>query len=145
MRAPPRPGARIQASLLLAAGVLLAGCAPSDPAQRVLKERARWTVQPLEWVQLDDGAVQIGTRISGPPNSKLAALTVRIDLMDAAGARIESHWYTFDLTAIPRGGPKDVPVRLPPVDQPVDSVQVQLVLEPTEEEATHIRELQGLP
>jgi hypothetical protein len=125
------------AALLL----LVGACAPSDPQARVHKERARWNVQPLEWVQTREGAVQLSTRISGPPNSKIEALTVRIDLLDTSGQAIRQHWHSFDLTQIPRGGPKDVPIRLPAVEQQVDSVTVQRVLDPDPEQARHIKEL----
>jgi len=122
----------------------LTGCGSSDPAERVRKERARWTVQAFEWLQLDDGAIHIGTRVSGPPNSRIDSLTVRIDLLDDAGEPLDRHWHTFDLTQIQRGGPRDVPVRLPAMDRVVEAVSVQLVLDPTDEEAAKIVELQGL-
>jgi len=144
MRVRTRSVARMAAVVALVGVAVLAGCSLSDPAERVRKERARWTVLPLEWVQLDDGAIHIGTRISGPPNSRIDALTVRIDLQDAAGARVSRHWHTFDLTQVPRGGPKDVPVRLPPTEQVVESVSLQVVLDPSPEEAAQIKELQDL-
>jgi hypothetical protein len=111
--------------------------------QRIRDERARWSVQPLEWVQLEDGAIHISTRVSGPPSSKLAWLTACVELFDENGASLGRHWYPFDLEQVPRGGPADLPVRLPAVDHTVGSVTLRLVLDPTPEEATHIRELQS--
>lgn len=129
------------AALTVALLLLVSACAPSDPQARVRKERARWNVQPLEWIQTEAGAVQLGTRVSGPPNSKIEALTVRIDLLDASGEVIRHHWHSFDLTQIPRGGPKDVPIRLPAIEQQVENVAIQLVLDPDPEQAQHIKEL----
>ena len=104
---------RLPVLTLLIAGAALFGCGASDPADRVLEQRARWTVQALDWVQLEDGAIHVSTRVSGPPNSKLEQLTVLVDLLDPDNGSLGQHWYTFDLTQVPRGGPKDVPVRPP--------------------------------
>ena len=137
----PGSHARTLIALVLLA-VLCAACGVGDPKAKIQEQRARWTVQPLTWVQTDDGSINLSLRISGPPNSPLDQLTVRIDLHDAAGETLETVWRTFDLKGIPRGGPKDVAVRISDVGQPVEELGVSLVLEPTPEEEGRIPELQ---
>jgi hypothetical protein len=120
--------------------LLLSGCAPSDPAAEIRAERARWSVLALEWVRTADGSIQISTRVSGPPNSTIGRLTVRVDLLDTAGETLRSDWHAFDLNDIPRGGPADRPIRLEPLDG-VEGVSIDLMGNPTEDEIPHITEL----
>lgn len=134
-------------SAALAAVLLVAhtvACGVSDPRAEVLEQRARWDVQPLDWVETPDGSINLSVRLSGPPNSKIEQLTVRIELMDGTGESIRQVWHTFDLTKVPRGGPKDISLRLAAGAGSVESVGLSLVLDPTAEEAQQIRELQDL-
>lgn len=131
---------RIAASLLLAA--LATACGPFEPTQKVLKERARWKVTVLGVVQGGDGTVIVDTRLSGPPNAKLQALTVRVQLADAGGGVVDTVWHTFDLSGIRRGGPADVSVRLREYPQEISGAGIDRVLAPSPEEAAHIAELQ---
>jgi hypothetical protein len=127
---------------VLALGGLTCGCQTGDPKAKIQEQRARWTVQPLNWVQTEDGSVNLSLRITGPPSTPLEQLTVRVDLLDAGGKAVDVAWRTFDLAEIPRGGPKDVAVRIPNVEQPVEELGVSLMLEATPEEERRIPELQ---
>ena len=112
-------------AVLALAGVS-GGCQPGDPKAKIQEQRARWTVQPLNWVQTEDGSINLSLRVSGPPSTPLEQLTVRIDLLDAGGGSVGVAWRTFDLAEIPRGGPKDLAVRIPSVEQPVEELGVSL-------------------
>jgi hypothetical protein len=136
-----KPEALLMPALLLAAA-MLAGCGPSDPEQAVLEQRARWDVQVLSWAQDAEGAINISTRVSGPPSSKLDSLTVRIKLLDSAGNVVDTVWHTYDLGKVPRGGPADVIIRIPRASEAVTSLAVDMALIPTAEERAHIEELQ---
>ena len=129
-------------SLLGILAALVAGCGPSDPKESILQDRARWNVSVLSWSQSDDGTVTIGTRLSGPPNSKLSELTVRVQLVDADSEIIETVWHTFDLSDVQRGGPADKIVRIGEFPQEVFGAGIDLVLSPTAEEEAQISELQ---
>lgn len=134
------------ASILVAASLVLAigvpGCRPTDPKEKILKQRARWDVQLLSWAQGDDGSIRMTTRLSGPPSSSIESLTVRIDLLDAAGQTLKQAWHTFDLKPIARGGPMDVTVLLAAEGLAVEGIGIHRVLEPSPEEERHIHELQ---
>ncbi len=127
---------------LLAACLALAGCAPADPHQRVLKDRARWNVDVLDVSQNNAGTITIATRVSGPPGSNLAQLTVRVQLTGAESEVIESRWHTFDLSGVERGGPADMVIVLPEFAAEVFGAGVDMVLAPTAEERAQIKELQ---
>lgn len=123
-------------------GCTLLACAPADPRDTILSERARWEVRALEWVRAADGSIQVGTRLSGPPNSAIQKLTVRIDLLGAQGAVLRQDWHTFDLAGIPRGGPADRAIHLPPLAAAeVEGVSIDTMPDPTEEESGRIVEL----
>ena len=124
------------------AAALAAGCVPTDPRERVLQERARWNVTVLNWSQGKDGTVTIGTRLSGPPNSRLDELTVRVQLFDPASSVIESVWHTFDLSDVQRGGPADKIIRVREFPREVFGAGVDPVLAPTADEESRISELQ---
>jgi hypothetical protein len=129
-------------TLLALLAVLAAGCGPGDPKEGILQDRARWNVSVLSWSQSEDGTVAIGTRLSGPPNSKLSELTVQVQLVDADSQIIETVWHTFDLSDVQRGGPADKIVRIREFPQEVSGAGIDLVLSPTAEEEAQIRELQ---
>jgi hypothetical protein len=120
----------------------LVGCQPSDPREKVLKQRSRWDVQLLSWIQGDDGSIRMTTRLSGPPSSSIADLTVRIDLLDATEQTVKQVWHTFDLAPIARGGPKDVTVLLAAEGLAIEGIGIHRVLEPGPDDEPHIRELQ---
>jgi len=134
-------------ALLVLGGAVLAvlalRCGPGDPAARVGQERARWEVTLLGWATGDDGAIALNVRVGGPPNSALDRLTFRIALLDAEQQPIDERWHTVDLSTVPRGGPKDLILRLDPATRAVDGIAVDLVLRPTPEQRQHIPELQG--
>lgn len=125
----------------LAVLVWVAACGSGDPKARVLEERARWNVQLLDWVQTTEGMVNLSTRVSGPPNSQLTDLTVAFLLMDAQENTLAREWHTFDLTQVPRGGPKDIVVSIPAEGYAVEGVGVDMVLQPGAEDEPHISEL----
>lgn len=130
-------------AVMLALSVLVSpACGPSDPQAKILQERARWSVAVLDLSQNEEGTVNISTRVSGPPNSTLGSLTVRVQLTDAEDKVIERVWHTFDLSGVERGGPADLPIRVPDFPEEVFGAGVDMVLTPTPEERTHIEELQ---
>jgi len=129
-------------AVLATVAVLTAGCGSSDPKERILQDRARWDVTVLSWSQGDDGTVTIGTRLSGPPNSGLDELTVRLQMFDSESRVIESTWHTFDLSDVPRGGPADKIIRVREFPQEVFGAGIDSVRVPTAEEESRIRELQ---
>lgn len=135
-------GAAAAAALVIA--LAAAGCG-GDPYLDALEERARWTVTLTSWVG-DESGYRLTTRLVGPPNSALDTLTVAIDLLDAEGGRLERVWHTYDLAEVPRGGPKDVSLRVPAPagGQTVEGISVSLVLDPTAGEREMIEELRGL-
>ena len=141
------------ARAVFAAGVLLAtsmlwlaaGCGPSDPRAKVLQQRARWKVTLLSFSQQPQtGTILLSTRLSGPPNSTLQRLTVRIQLSDGDGIVVDRVWHTFDLADVQRGGPADRTVRIPDVPHEIDGAGVDMVLDPSPEEQARIAELQDL-
>ena len=129
------------AGLLLLA-VSLAGCGPSDPRERILSERARWTVTPLSWSMGEDGRITLSARVVGPVRSKIDRLTVRIEMRDAQGGVVGHEWRTLDLSGVQRGGPEDVLIRLPASEGSVEQLTIDLVLQPGPQEIPHIEELQ---
>ncbi len=120
------------------------GCGPSDPRERILSERARWTVTPLSWSMGEDGRITLSARLLGPVRSKIDRLTVRIELRDAQGTVVDREWWTLDLSGIQRGGPEDVLIRLPAREVAVEELTIDPVLDPTPEEISHIEELQTM-
>jgi len=129
----------LAASLLLA--VCLAGCGPSDPREHVLEERARWNVTLLSWAQGQDGTLTLNARVSGPVNSDLERLTVRLLLQDAAGNPVDQEWRTLDLSGIKRGGPEDIMLRLAPREVDVEGIGIDTVPAPAPDELPYIVEL----
>lgn len=130
------------ATLLAIVAVVAAGCGDKDPQDSILQDRARWNVAVQSWSQGDDGTVMIGARLSGPPNSKLSELTVRVQLVDSDSQIIETVWHTFDLSDVQRGGPADKIVRVREFPQEVFGAGIDPVLSPTAEERAQISELQ---
>jgi hypothetical protein len=126
------------APMLLA---LAAACAPSDPQAKILDERARWNVRIVSWAQDPAGDLHVGTMVSGPTRSRIGELTVRFDLLDAAGARLARRWHTYDLSQVPRGAPVEFLVHIADPGAVVDGLTVDPVLEPDTEERLRIREL----
>jgi hypothetical protein len=129
--------------------ILVAGataCAPQDPIAEVHQQRARWRVDLLSWAAGEDGSLALSTRLTGPPRSSLEQLTIRIAMLDALEQPIETAWWTFDLTAIERGGPEDVLFRIPAPESAVEveGLILESVLNPTPEDVPHIRELRGV-
>ena len=122
--------------------VLIAGCVPVDPKEGILQDRARWDVVVLSWSQGEDGTVTVSTRLSGPPNSRLDELTVRLQMFDSESRVIESVWHTFDLSDVPRGGPADKIIRVRQFPHEVLGAGIDPVLAPTAEEESRISELQ---
>lgn len=127
--------------LLALAAMLAAGCGPADRRQKILDARARFNVEILNWAQEPAGDLNVSTRVTGPPSSPLEQLTVRFDLLDASGGSVGEHWYTYDLSRVPRGGPSDILVRIPSPGVQVDGLSVSLVYTPNEDEAAQMPEL----
>ena len=115
-------------------------CKTKSAWDKVQSERARWTVLALDWTQGQDHTVMLSTRLSGPPNSALDTLTVRVELQDSAGESIKEFWHVYDLSEMPRGGPKDFTLRIPS-DGPADGLIVDVVPHPQASDQAHIREL----
>lgn len=124
--------------------VCVAGCASGDPREEVLIQRARWNVQLLDWVQTEEGSLNLSTRISGPASSKIDRLTVLFELQDAAGAAIGRRWHTYDLSEMPRGGPADKTLRLDGAGLAVEAIRLDPLPQPEPAEERHIEELRGL-
>lgn len=121
--------------------LLSSACAPSDPREQILSERARWKVTPLSWSMAEDGRLTLSARVSGPARTKIDRLTVRIEMRDAQGSVVDHEWWTLDLSEVRRGGPKDVLIRLPPRETAIEELSIDTILAPTAEEAGHIEEL----
>ncbi len=136
-----RLSSAIVAVTLLLGAFVAPACRPSDPQLKILHERARWEVRILSWAQGSGGVINVGTQVSGPPNSSLKQLTVRFDLMGDGEGRVGTRWHTYDLAQVPRGGPSDLLVRIPDPGLPVEGLAVSLVLQPTDAERERILEL----
>lgn len=132
---------RIFVFSLLLLTVQLSGCTPSDPKADILEERLRWDVTVLNWAQDEQGGINISTRISGPPNSDLRRLTVRVDFLDAGDNKIADHWHTYDLEQVPRGGPADLYIRVPQASNATAGLALDMMLEPAADEQERIVEL----
>ena len=132
----------VPAAVLLVA-VTLPGCGPSDPRERVLRERARWQVSQLgQWAMGEDGTITLRLRVSGPVQSKLQTLTVRVEFLDASGESLGPVWRPLDLSGVQRGGPKDLVLRLrAPEGVDVEGIVVDTVPSPAPDEIPHIDEL----
>jgi hypothetical protein len=131
------------AACWLALGVLF-HCGPSDPRERILEERERWKVSTLgQWAMSQDGAITLNLRVSGPVQSELEQLTVRVLFQDATGNTLAHEWRTLDLSGIQRGGPEDILLRLQaPAGASVEGIGVDTVPVPAPEDIPHIEELQ---
>ena len=132
--------------VLLAPVVLAPACRPQDPARDILKTRMQWKVDLTGFVQREDGAISAQFRLSGPVDSRLDDLTVKIDLLDAAGDSLSASWESFDLRDVQRGGPVE---RFLTVSGPVDgavveSIRLDPVHYPEPADYAHIPELAGL-
>jgi hypothetical protein len=136
-----RPRRAIPTSALLIAIASVAACNSTDPQLKVLQERARWDVRILSWAQEADGPINVATRISGPPASSLEQLTVRFDLLGGSDEPLGSHWHTYDLADVPRGGPSDLLVRVPGHEVAVEGLAVSLVLQPNADDQSRMPEL----
>ena len=132
-------------STILALALCLAApaCKTKSALDKALEQRARWNVLALDWTQTEDHVVLLSTRLNGPTSSSLASLTVKIVLQDASGGTIKEIWHTYDLSELPRGGPKDITVPIP-TDVTVEGLGLDRVLNPTEQERSRIEELAGL-
>jgi hypothetical protein len=128
--------------LLLLVTVASPACAPSDPKAEILEQRMRWDVTVLNWAQDEQGGINISTRVSGPPNSDLRYLTVRVDLLDPGDNVIGDYWHTFDLEQVPRGGPADLYIRIPQASPLTVGLVLDMMLEPDPEEQARLVELQ---
>lgn len=136
----------VRSCSLYLAGLLLlalasAGCGPSDPRERILSERAKWSVTPLSWSMGQDGRITLSARLVGPVRSQIDRLTVRVEMRDAQGAVVGHEWWTLDLSEVRRGGPEDVLFRFPAAAAGVEELTIDHVLDPGPEEAPHIEEL----
>ena len=121
--------------------LLSSACAPSDPREQILSERARWKVTPLSWSMGQDGRITLSARLAGPVRSQIDRLTVRVEMRDAPGAVVSHEWLTLDLAEVRRGGPEDVLFRFPAAAAGVEELTIDHVLDPGPEEAPHIEEL----
>lgn len=131
----------LSAVLLLAAALGAACVGAGDPKQRALEQRARWNVTLLDWSQSSEGAVTLSTRLSGPPNSDLTQLTVRVQLFDQDETVVQSNWHTFDLADVERGGPADKIIRIHDLEGEIAGAAIDLVLQPGPDDEPHIPEL----
>jgi len=132
------------AVLLLA--TLGVGCAESDPARDILNTRRQWKVDLAGFVQREDGAVSAQFRLSGPVNSDLADLTVKVELLDGADAILLSTWKSFDLRDVQRGGPVEafLTIDSPGEGMVVESIRLDPVHYPEPGDFAHILELDML-
>ncbi len=121
---------------------LLLACGAPDPLQRSIAERARWNVTLLNWAMAQDGSIALSARVSGPVQSRLERLTVRIVFEDAGGATIDREWRTLDLSGVQRGGPQDLLLRLAPRPADVQGIGIDLVPAPDPDEIPYIVELE---
>jgi hypothetical protein len=127
--------------LLILLLALTAACAPADPRAMMLEERLRWDVTVLNWAQDEEGSINISTRVSGPPNSKLTHLTVRVDFLDADDNKVADHWHTYDLKQVPRGGPADLYIRVPQASNAIVGLSLDMLYEPSAAEQERMAEL----
>jgi hypothetical protein len=134
------PFALIAVLVMLACSTV--GCGLGDPRRDVLEERARWNLQLLSWIPVEDSAVTLNIRVSGPPNAGIEKLSYRVILFDQAEQTLSTTWLTLDLTEIKRGGPKDLFRRVEAETDQVAGVAVDVVYSPTPEQEQFIEELQ---
>ena len=134
--------ARFAISVLLALVTpALIGCGPSDPRERILADRARWSVEPVSLVPKDE-ALHVTVLVDGPVKSSLNILTVRFTLVDASGEAVRELWEPLDVSSIERGAPTEMLVRISGDHAGVDGFTVEVVTDPTDEQARQIVELQ---
>ncbi|MBD3868462.1 MAG: hypothetical protein IFK94_10100 [Acidobacteria bacterium] len=125
---------------------LCMGCEAEDPARNVLKTRRLWNVDLSGFVQREDGAISAQFRLSGPVDNRLDDLTVKIELLDAAGGELSTTWESFDLRDVKRGGPVErfLTISGPGDDAVVESIRLDPVHYPETADYAHILELAGL-
>lgn len=133
-------------AVVLVCIALVPGCMESDPARKILKTRKLWKVDLASFVVREDGAISAQFRLSGPVNSLLQDLTVKIELLDASGQVLAESWESFDLRDVKRGGPVERFITIPGPDGEgmVESIRLDPVHYPEPDEYAHIVELSGL-
>jgi hypothetical protein len=138
-------GSRHLLVALLGGVILMAlACGSSDPLEDVLRERARWKVEVRSFVVLDDGSSRVTVQVAGPVKSSLEVLTVRVELVDAEGKTLHASWVPIDLSDVQRGVPAEKSLSLPAISAVPESVQVDPILAPTEQDIQHMPELSNL-
>jgi hypothetical protein len=120
-----------------------AGCGESDPRARVLEERERWQVDLASWATGDDGSIRITLQVSGPVQSFLETLSVRLQFIDAAENPYHTHWEVLDLSRVQRGTPTEFRIILDALEQAPEGIAVSMVPRPGPEDEPHIAELAG--
>lgn len=120
--------------------ILLAACGPSDPAERVLAERARWSVSLQRWFPQDDG-VFLALRVQNPRDATLETLTVQVLFLDTDDATVDERWVALPVSGIRSGASVDVTRTIPAPAAPFDSVAVILVTSPDDAQRDRIVEL----
>jgi len=122
--------------------VVVAACEPADPRAEVLKERARWSVNPTGYVETEDGRIKLAISVSGPARSSIEQLTFRVDLRDSAGRNVGSEWRTIDLDSVPLGAGADLSLTLARPAAGFAEISIDRALDPGPDEAARIKELQ---
>ena len=136
----------IVVAVVLACIALIPGCMEGDPAGKILKTRKLWKVDLSSFVLREDGAISAQFRLSGPVNSRLQYLTVKLELLDVSGQVLAYSWESFDLRDVKRGGPVERFITIPGPDGEgmVESIRLDPVHYPEPDEYAHIVELAGL-
>jgi hypothetical protein len=138
-----RGRAHLLTLLAVVTALLACACSAGSSSASIRNERARWNVELVNWVAAVDGTVTASIRVSGPPSTSLETLSFRFTLRDAANEPVGAVWRTVDLSQVPRGAPKELTHRFVPEIE-FEGLSVELVLDPTPEEAEHVVELHGL-
>lgn len=134
-------GALFAAVLLTVLPLLAVGCAPTDPREAALAERAAWTISVERWLQGEDGTVLVTARATGPVHAELKSLTVRIDLLDAEGAVLREDWRALDLSGFSRGVTQELVLKLPAVETTVEGLRLDPMPDPTPDQQARMEEL----
>ena len=135
---------RIHVAVLAVCAILgAAGCGESDPRAKVLEERERWQVDLASWATGDDGSIRITLQVSGPVQSFLETLSVRLQFIGAAETPYHTHWEVLDLSRVERGTPTEFRIILDALEQAPEGIAVSMVPKPGPEDEPHIVELAG--
>jgi len=126
--------------VVLAGAVVAHGCGPSDPAEKILAERARWTVSLQRWFPQEED-VFLSLRVQNPRGATLERLTVQVLFLDPGENVVEERWEALAVEDLRTGAAEDRSLIVPAPASGFDAVAVILVTAPDEAQRSRIVEL----